>query len=296
MSAYNGRMPGFPHFTAALIVFLAGLPVFADVVVLNNRTPHPVSLRILSEGVATNLLLQPGQSRPFFSDRPPRVEHAASRQGGDRLRLNQVHFFSRDATGQLRLKQLGLGGDPQKPIPRTPWPDVPQGNGVIPLLIVVDDEEPTREAVWKNRLKNRVATVSKIIKSHSGIALRVAGFARYRSDNRLTDFSDALSDFEQAIDPPPGHLAIGFSSQFEVKRRRRLGGTKGPLRRHLLLREWSPSLSESERIELLVHELGHYLGAGHSPESDSIMRPVLGIDSHAARKSLSSSMPSTRLP
>ena len=263
-------------FAAMSMVLMGASTAFADVVVLNNRTTKPVSLQINSEGVSTNLLLGPGQSRPFFADKPPRIQHAASPLGGDRLRLNQVYYFSAEADGPPRLRQLGLGDDPQIPLPRTPWPKEPHGKKVIPLLLAVDDEEPRREVVWKHQLTNRIKAVSKIIETHAGIKLRVAGFARYASDNRLTSFVEALSDFEQSVDPPPGHLAIGFSSQFEVKRYRRLGGTKGPLRQHLLLREWSPTVGESERTELLVHELGHYLGAAHSPESDSIMRPVLG--------------------
>ena len=46
--------------------------------------------------------------------------------------------------------------------------------------------------------------------------------------------------------------------------------------RHILLREWSQYVSEPERLELLVHEVGHFLGAVHSPETDSVMRVILG--------------------
>src|SRR5262249_18510429 len=33
---------------------------------------------------------------------------------------------------------------------------------------------------------------------------------------------------------------------------------------------------EPERLEVLLHELGHFLGAVHSPAPDSVMRPILG--------------------
>lgn len=55
-----------------------------------------------------------------------------------------------------------------------------------------------------------------------------------------------------------------------------LGGTRGALHTHMLLREWANQNSEPERLEVLVHELGHFLGATHSPESTSVMRPTLG--------------------
>jgi hypothetical protein len=44
----------------------------------------------------------------------------------------------------------------------------------------------------------------------------------------------------------------------------------------MLVREWSNRINEPERLEVLVHELGHFLGAVHSPEPDSVMRAILG--------------------
>ena len=58
----------------------------------------------------------------------------------------------------------------------------------------------------------------------------------------------------------------------------------GPFRSHILIREWALHVSEAERLELLIHELGHHLGAAHSPEPDSVMRPILG-DRRARRLS-----------
>src|SRR3954465_15283794 len=55
-----------------------------------------------------------------------------------------------------------------------------------------------------------------------------------------------------------------------------MAGTRGPLHAHILVREGSPEINEAERLEFLVHELGHYLGAAHSPELTSVMRPVPG--------------------
>jgi hypothetical protein len=79
------------------------------------------------------------------------------------------------------------------------------------------------------------------------------------------------------VKPFPAQLAIGFTSQYQqVTGRVHLAGTRGPLANHILVREWSQHISEPERLELLVHELGHYLGASHSPEQSSVMRPVLG--------------------
>jgi hypothetical protein len=37
-------------------------------------------------------------------------------------------------------------------------------------------------------------------------------------------------------------------------------------------------------LELLVHELGHHLGAAHSPEVDAVMRPLLADRQSRAKK------------
>jgi hypothetical protein len=42
-----------------------------------------------------------------------------------------------------------------------------------------------------------------------------------------------------------------------------------------MIKERSRNVLETERLELLVHELGHVLGASHSPEANSVMRPVI---------------------
>ena len=47
------------------------------------------------------------------------------------------------------------------------------------------------------------------------------------------------------------------------------------LQSHILVREWSATMSEPEREEVLLHEVGHYLGAVHSPDPVSVMRPIL---------------------
>jgi hypothetical protein len=77
--------------------------------------------------------------------------------------------------------------------------------------------------------------------------------------------------------PGPARVAIGFSSQYEVIRGRvHLGGTRGALHTHILLKERAAHVLDPERLELLTHELGHFQGATHSAQPTSVMRPVVG--------------------
>ena len=98
------------------------------------------------------------------------------------------------------------------------------------------------------------------------------------------DFARSLKEFESEAVAKPAELAIGFTSQYRLKKgRSNLGGTRGPMRKHILIREGTKVGSEVERLEVLVHELAHYLGAAHSPDQTSVMRPILGDGQSRAR-------------
>ncbi len=147
----------------------------------------------------------------------------------------------------------------------------------IYVKVLVDEEERTPVDVWKNRLGRRVEAASQVLREYADVQLSVIQFGRWRSDDRITDLNRTLREFEQEVDVAPAQLAIGFSSQYRFHRGRNgMGGTRGPLHSHILLRESAPKITERERLEALVHELGHYLGAAHTKDSRSAMRPVVG--------------------
>jgi hypothetical protein len=155
----------------------------------------------------------------------------------------------------------------------------------IALKVLVDEEERAATNVWKQRLADRVQSASDIVEKNCGIQFYVAQYDTWNSDDRVTDFGKSLREFEQEV--PVGNkarIAVGFTSQYDLQRGRvHLGGTRGALHTHILVREWSRQISEPERLELLLHELGHFLGASHSSDSTSVMRPVLGDRQSRAR-------------
>jgi hypothetical protein len=156
---------------------------------------------------------------------------------------------------------------------RTPFLDAE----TIRVKVLVDEEEVAVERLWQQRLKSRVDRASEIINEYCDIRFSVAAFDRWKSDNNENELGRTLREFEIEVDPAPGHIAIGFSSQYRFRRGvNGLGGTRGPLNSHILLRESAPTIVEPERLEALVHELGHFLGAAHSPLRSSVMRPVIG--------------------
>jgi hypothetical protein len=272
---------------AAVVLALAILtaqPVSAGVVVVANRLPRPITLRVMAPQVsAVELQLPPGQSRPIFVDGSVTASFGTAQS--HRLDPNTVHYVGENAAGQVSLTQIGFnsaavvrptaaaGASPawagriatSRPLVR------------IPVKLCVDENEPSRQERWEPKLRQRLANASKLFEAHCGVRFEPAAFATWNSDERITEFGQSLREFEQEVSAAPGRLAIGFTSQYQLpKGRSNLGGTRGPLLSHILLREWSQRFSEPERLELLVHELGHFLCATHSPERNSVMRPVLG--------------------
>lgn len=207
------------------------------------------------------------------------------------LEADRCYFFYRDREGVLKLEAIGLAGEGEREAndaaerngpPEAGGAAKPTSPGAaklvaIPVKLLVDDDERAARPRWEARLRARLAAASALFERSCRVQFVAAEIETWDSDDAKIDFEQSLAEFEQEVRPRPQRLAIGFTSQYPlVTGRVHLGGTRGPLHSHILLREWSQRISESERLELLVHELGHFLGAVHSPEANSVMRPILG--------------------
>jgi hypothetical protein len=260
---------------------LAGVTARADVIVIANRTTAPIPFRFVPvSGSALQLNLPSGETLPLFLDGKANLFFATSNGGQKRYTLdaNCAYYFGRSQDGRVDLQRIGLGDDSVAAEGRK-LPDRASRAHLltIPVKVLVDEEEPGRSGIWQQRLKRRVEAASAIFEKNYQIAFRVDAFGTWNSSNSITDFFDALAEFEQKVDPAPAKIAIGFTSQWSMARGRiHMAGTRGPLHSHVLVREGNPQINEADRLEFLVHELGHYLGAAHSPEPQSVMRPVLG--------------------
>jgi len=269
---------------AALAAAAAGRPVEAGVVVLSNQTSEPVAATIVEpDGRRTEYELSPKEAAALPADAALTVEfRAGGRPRRQSLRPSGIYCFREHEHG-VRLEYEELPGV-QVELPAASPPAERKDFYTVPVKILADDREPTVRRLWENRYRQRLARASELFERVCRVRFEVAVVGTWNSDDNAAELQDLLADFERKVEPAPARLAIGFTGRHRtVRNDRGLGGTRGPLRPHILIREWDRNLAEPDRLEMLVHELGHFLGAVHSAESQSVMRPDISDRQARAR-------------
>ena len=275
-----------------VVIFLLGnlllsmADVRAEITILQNRSEQPLRLRFqLDPNAVRAITLAPGGLMPLSVTGSVKLWYTGPTGNGNSILWpNNVYRFSEKLPGRIDLRRIPVSGQQTTPprylegevVERTPWP--------LRIKIAVDDDEKTRKETWGKKIKQRIEAASRLLEYFCGVRLEVVAVTRWESKDSIRDFNLSLSEFSAKVPAHPAQLVIGFTSQYDVNiGRQRLGGTRGPLRSHILIREHGPRIGESERLEVLLHELGHYLGAAHSVSQASLMRPVLGDGQSNAR-------------
>jgi hypothetical protein len=264
-----------------------GWPASGDggVVVLCNRTAAQIDFTLIQpDGSEQRHSLAARDVVPIpTADRVGIAFDAGGTMRRYLLRANSIQFFVTNG-GQLDMLQVGLPGLDGSEALSAPRGAAMASVGVVPVKILVDDGEPMVQRLWEKRLRDRLQEASDIIARHCRVRFEVVAVGTWVSSNTITNFERSLREFESRVNPAPAQLAIGFTSKYQVVHGHTdMGGTRGPLRPHILLREWSQHVSKTERLEMLLHELGHFLGAVHSAEGNSAMRPLMGDKRSNAR-------------
>ncbi len=148
---------------------------------------------------------------------------------------------------------------------------------VIPVRVLCDDKVPLVKDVWERRVRARLKVASDILERTCLIRLHIVDVDTWKSDNDAADIRELLRDFQKKVQVAPATLAIGFTAHRNWGKNgiTELGVAGHPFFPYILLREAAPQTTEVERLETLLHELGHYLGAAHSSDENSIMRTVM---------------------
>jgi hypothetical protein len=297
MAPMNFRFAAYFLATAALLSSAR-----ADVIVIANRSHAQVRFDVVDGDRPTkSFTLNARGVATLYVERAVTLRLPAKANPREfRLDVDSAYFFhDGKADHQVELEKIRLtdaaepGRDAQKAPPAPPVakkPDQPPAARpptavfTIPVKILVDDEQRAARRLWEDRLRKRIAAASQVFRQQFHIQFKVVAVGTWTSNNAVTDFDESLREFERLVDEQPAQLAIGFTSQYEMpKGFVHLGGLPRPLSSHILVPELSRQALEPEHGELLVHELGHYLGAVHSVEADSAMRTVLDNHRAAAR-------------
>jgi hypothetical protein len=277
-------------FRLALAVCVAGFwlagPVpqaRGAVVVVANRTGAEVRFTLTPPGgPAQPHALAAGDLAAIPVAGPAELEYGPGAARRARVDPDAAYYFA-DAPDGPDLKEIGLGDRPRVPQPARPAD--PPGRlpppRVLTVKLLVDQAEPAARPAWEKRLRGRIDTASAVLERVCHVTLKVVAAEEWQSDD-APDLPSLLRDFERRVKPDPARVAIGFTSRrWAEGGDGRVGGTRPALHSHILLREWRPP-TEGGRVEALLHELGHYLGAAHSAEPDSVMRPAVGDVPRAA--------------
>jgi len=254
-----------------LIVGTCGISA-ADVIVVANRTDQAVEFEVVPQRdeQPTTHRLAPHESRPIRTSDALTLRLKGNATQSYELQPNRIVFWTSTKNGPA-LQEIGFSTPAREWAPQ-PAPLPP--TGLIRVKLFLDDELMSRRN-QERRLRERLAAASALFEKAAGVRFEVVDVGQWESINGVSSFEALLVDFERKVKVAPGELAVGYSQQAS-RSKSRLGGTRLPLHSHILLRERGQrTLSELAQREVLIHELGHYLGAVHSPEWSSVMRPHL---------------------
>ena len=258
---------------AALFVFMAS--AWADVAVISNRMEKGVAFVVAQKGKPQQTVrLASGDAFSFFFD----GQSALAFNDGQRnqqvpLEPQSVYFFGTSPEGSMFFQKLPITGNPvgafrmdenAAPVLSSSVTYSPLGMKIIeiPVKIYVDDNEYSKQSVWEPRLRKRIDKVNEVYERLCHLRFKVVGVGQWKSDDNIHDFITSMKEFEAMAPAYPAALAIGFTSQYGVKPGvDHIGMTRQPFHTHILIREFAPQFSENERVEALIHELGHWLGA-----------------------------------
>jgi hypothetical protein len=259
---------------AVAVVFYSP-PARAGVVVLSNHTDGKVACTLIHpDGRQTRHVLDRWEVVPV----PVAATVDIVYRDGPQLRRRQlladgIYDFNTDGD-KLELVPPPIPGLPAVRATQEPPTDLKDKIFTIPVKILVDDKEPTVERIWKKRYRDRLNEASAIIERHCRVRFEAVAFAVWKSDDDARQTDQLIEEFDRKVDPAPARLAIGFTGHFaNLRDDKHMGGTRGAFCPHILIREWGRAVADAERLEILIHELGHYLGASHSSEQRSVMRP-----------------------
>lgn len=261
-----------------VLSFLGSLPGEAAVVVLCNYTGEAIKCKVtVGDADPVEVQLAVGESKPVTCGRNITLTFT-NKEGEQYMKLEPytAYLFQEHKKAGIEFKTAGLVGN------SIGVRDIPVRAPVvkpikITVKLLVDDAERRTKPVWSASLKKRLAEASEIMTRQAGVSFEAVEAEEWKPDAKFHDMNAILVDFERQVAVKPAALAIGFTSREFAPQKSEIpfAVSHGMFSPHILIRENEPR-AEPERVEVLVQQLGRYLGAVVSPDPISCMRSKLG--------------------
>ena len=250
---------GFGHAPAVLV---------AGVVVVNNRSDRTVQFTLGPRWKGDSTYsLAPARLIPV---QVPGGVYVTFKNGSTTIRrrlesdtLNEFYSLA----GHVNIRPVPFGVAP----PRVIHTDEPPGPVTVLVKLLAEEGNRGTRAMWESRLREQLDIASRYLEMYCGVRFRVAAVGTWRAKASKKKFSRLVNDFAK-VDPRPASLAIGLVSGVEGDLNRGIHDARRPLFTHLLLPDTQKGFTRNDQLEVLVHALGHYLGAVHCTEQGSAMR------------------------
>lgn len=262
---------------AACLAFAS--PARAAVVVVANEANEKTAFEFKPDaGEAKAVELQAGEARAFPVNKAAEVTFTAKGKA-TKLTLDayNAYVFTNRNSG-LELHGVKLEGAP--PVGDLPPAAVSAREHTVFVKLLVDDAERRTQAAWEPALKKRFAQAAEVLKAATGVSFEVVEVGTWDSDPKADDLKGLHADFAKSVTIDSAKLIVGYTSRKlggrgETPKAQPFAAPTTALQTHVLIREGDPR-AEPERVEVLVQQLGRYLGAVTCPDRASALRAKLG--------------------
>ncbi len=220
-------------------------------VVLTNRTARRVAFTLQPSGPpAESRELDPGWPLVLPDERPLQIQFvSAGRPQRRRLEPDAIYAFVPAAAG-VALEPLFLP-ETGTAISRLGSPADAPPIAVIPIKLLADAGQKGIRKVWEPRLRGTIEQVGAPFEAFCRVRFQIVAVETWAPRGK-SELPQSLRDFQEKVDPRPGWLAIGFSSQVHVTQPGRVPESEvGLFSTHLLVPDVQANFIESQ-VDLRV--------------------------------------------
>lgn len=265
--------------TSAVVVTLLAfaLPAPAAAVSVLNASSSDLTFTVEHKGIPDiKVNLPAGRTTAVTVGREPVLRVKLNgKEAAFKLDPYTPYLFVEDDKGVVSFSGVELSGELPKPddVPADP----PVGKPLkLPVTLFTDTANPLVKEEREKVVRERFNAAAKVIETQVGVRFELGEVREWEAEKQPASLALALGQFERTA-AVKGGRAVGFLSR-PAKAEELV---VPPTATHALVWDGAPKL-EAERVEVVTHLLGQWLGAVRSADGGSVMRAKLG-DGRAAK-------------